>query len=250
MSRCWPLRIFVLLVLPTASLAGASPQPTTADIDKLIGQLSEEGAGKRRAAARKLEELGEVALEPLKKTLKSAADVDVRLWAGVIIRDIETKLYAQVRQFEAHMGWVNVVAVSADGKLALSGGDDRMVRLWDVESGKVLRTLNAYAPGYAVAFVSGGKQALVGSEHLLRLYNLEDGKEVRYLNGHTAAVYRLTTSGDGKRALAADGGGTVCEWDLEAGRPLRRFNGHGSAVFGLAYVPGEKRLVTAAFDGT
>jgi WD40 repeat protein len=35
-----------------------------------------------------------------------------------------------VGKFEGHAGWVKRVAVSADGRYALSGGDDRLVRLW------------------------------------------------------------------------------------------------------------------------
>jgi WD40 repeat protein len=40
-----------------------------------------------------------------------------------------------------HDGVVTSVALSADGHRALSGSDDRMVKLWDLETGELLRTL-------------------------------------------------------------------------------------------------------------
>lgn len=47
-----------------------------------------------------------------------------------------------------HDGVVTSVALSADGHRALSGSDDRMVKLWDLETGELLRTLG---PGYGLA---------------------------------------------------------------------------------------------------
>jgi WD40 repeat protein len=39
----------------------------------------------------------------------------------------------QLRRFNGHAGRVNSVAISKNGSRALSGSDDRTVRLWDLE---------------------------------------------------------------------------------------------------------------------
>ena len=56
------------------------------------------------------------------------------------------------------------MAVSADGRLALSGSDDSTVKVWDLTSGQELRTLAGHADGVkSVAVSADGRLALSGS---------------------------------------------------------------------------------------
>ena len=41
-----------------------------------------------------------------------------------------------------HIGGVNSVALSADGKKVVSGSDDNTVKIWDTDSGEVIHTLS------------------------------------------------------------------------------------------------------------
>jgi WD40 repeat protein len=59
--------------------------------------------------------------------------------------------------FEGRAGWVNAVAVTPDGRRAVSGGNDGTLLLWDLESGRILRIFEALADGVnAVAVSSTG----------------------------------------------------------------------------------------------
>ena len=44
----------------------------------------------------------------------------------------------ELRTLTGHADWVNSVAVSADGRLALSGSSDTTVKVWDLRSGQEL----------------------------------------------------------------------------------------------------------------
>ena len=46
--------------------------------------------------------------------------------------------------YEGHTRDVNSVCLSADGRYALSGSEDKTLRLWEVESGKCLRTFEGH----------------------------------------------------------------------------------------------------------
>jgi WD40 repeat protein len=84
---------------------------------------------------------------------------------------------------EGHGGWVTAVAVTPDGRRAVSGSDDGMLKLWDLEQGTVLATFTADQDITAVAAISdrlflagdGG-----GRVHLLELVQVADWESGDY----------------------------------------------------------------------
>lgn len=54
--------------------------------------------------------------------------------------------HERVRQVEAHAKWIRNLASSPDGKLVASVADDMQCKLWDVESGALVRTLSGHEP--------------------------------------------------------------------------------------------------------
>jgi WD40 repeat protein len=97
----------------------------------------------------------------------------------------------QERCIEAHQGWLRDLAVTPDGKLVISAGDDMHVKFWDIESGEFVRTLK--------------------------------GHDERTPQGHVTALYALAISPDGKHLASGDRIGTVCIWGLETGQLLHKF---------------------------
>jgi WD40 repeat protein len=71
------------------------------------------------------------------------------------------------------------VALSADGRWALSGSLDKTVRLWEVSSGKCLRTFEGHTAGVtSVALSADGRWVLSGSgDGDLRLWEFEWNNE-------------------------------------------------------------------------
>jgi WD40 repeat protein len=73
---------------------------------------------------------------------------------------------------------VQALAVLEGGRRALSGSDDRTLRLWDLDSGQCLRTLRGHSDSVrALAVLEGGCRALSGSDDsTLRLWDLDSGQ--------------------------------------------------------------------------
>jgi len=66
-----------------------------------------------------------------------------------------------VRVFRVYESGVKSVAFSADGRYALSGGSDAVLRLWDVAGGKEIKAFRKHKqPLVAAAFLDGGRQTL------------------------------------------------------------------------------------------
>ena len=79
------------------------------------------------------------------------------------------------RTLRGHAGPVNAVAVSGDGRRAVSASDDRTLKVWDVKSGDVLMSVSTKHPlkSCAIALdgvtVLAGEQLPLGRVHRLRL---------------------------------------------------------------------------------
>jgi WD40 repeat protein len=86
------------------------------------------------------------------------------------------------------------VAIAPDGRTALSGSGDKTVKLWELSS----------------------------------------GREIRTFQGHTSSVYSVAISLDGHTALSGSHGdnGTLKLWDLLSGRDIRTFPGWARALVG------------------
>ena len=157
-----------------------------------------------------------------------------------------------VRTLEGHSGFVDGVAVTPDGKRAVSASWDKTLKVWDLETGLLLRTLEGHsAHVYGVAVTPDGTRAVSASwDHTLKVWDLETGRALRTLEGHSDSVSAVAVTPDGKRAVSASGDHTLKVWDLETGRALRTLEGHAQSVFGVAVTPDGKRAVSASGDKT
>jgi WD40 repeat protein len=90
----------------------------------------------------------------------------------------------ELRRFQGHEHRVTAVALLPDGRRALSGSEDRTLRLWDLETGTELRRFQGHEHRVtAVAPLPDGRRALSGSDRMLRLWDLETGECVVTFTG-------------------------------------------------------------------
>ena len=79
------------------------------------------------------------------------------------------------------------MAVSPDGRRAVSASDDKTLKVWDLESGRELRTLQGHSDWVnGVAVSPDGRRAVSASDDkTLKVWDLETGRELRTLEGHS-----------------------------------------------------------------
>src|SRR5436190_7123183 len=96
--------------------------------------------------------------------------------------------------------WIKHIAWSPDGKILASPSVDKTVRLWDLQTGKHLQTLEKHSGVvYSVAWSPDGKTLASSSDYkTISLWDVQTGRSLRTLEGHVSNVYCLAWSLDGK----------------------------------------------------
>ena len=165
-----------------------------------------------------------------RRAVSGGHDGTVRMWDVVTGNPIASRRPKQARRrlqpiMESHDGGVWAVAVSADGRRAVSGGDDGTVRVWDLEAGTVLHALTGHDGGvWAVAVSADGRRAVSGGDDgTVRVWDLEAGTLLYTLTGHDGRVSAVAVSADGRRAVSGCHDRTVRVWDLTQGAELASF---------------------------
>jgi WD40 repeat protein len=157
-----------------------------------------------------------------------------------------------IRTLRGHIGPIRGVAVTPDGKKAVSGSGDNSLKVWDLESGREIRTLRGHTGQvWAVAVTSDGKKAVSGSwDNTIKVWDLESGREIQTLSGHTGQVWAVVVTPDGKKVVSGSADRTLRVWDLESGREIQTLQGHTGAVGAVAVTPDGKKAVSGSGDNT
>lgn len=165
---------------------------------------------------------------------------------------IDTRRLVQVINVPTSVRGVNV---SPDGRQVVAGGDDGLIRRWDLESGDPIGEPLAGHTGKVVAaqYVSDGRWiASTGADETVRIWDAATGVVVHVLTGlyDPDRVTTMAFSLDGALVVTGNRDGTAQLWevatDRRMGEPIRA---HDSWVTAVAFSPDGSRLATGGADG-
>jgi Tol biopolymer transport system component len=154
----------------------------------------------------------------------------------------------------AHKDAIHCVAWSPDGKLLATCGYDRLIKLWDVASGKEVRTLRDHSDAvYGVAFhPSGTLLASAAADRTVKVWDVATGRRLYTLGQSTDWVYSVAWSPDGRFLAAGGVDKSIRVWKatMEGGKLVQSVYAHEGAITRLVYAADGRTLYSASEDRT
>lgn len=164
----------------------------------------------------------------------------------------DKKNHYRLKTLQGHVSWVSEVAFSPCGLLASTSysGD---IKLWNVESGKCLRTFQGYSNVIcALAFSPNGKKLVHGNDDgFLRIWGLGqkvNGRHTSAFQGHAGRIWSITFCPDGKAFASGGDDLDIHIWDANTRDLLQTLHGHTTIILSLAFSPDGSLLAGSGFD--
>lgn len=196
-----------------------------------------------------------VAFSPDGKVIASALlnDGTIRILdsnTGELIRTINARTHKEDKKL-----LIIGVSCSPDGNTIISRHNeqvDKTIRLWDIDTGKLLRTLSGHTRRISdMAFCPESKIIATGSfDESVRLWDADTGKLLHILSGPTYFGNSVAFSPDGRVIVSGSGslGKTLRLWDVNTGYLLHSLtNEEVHSINSVAYSPDGRTI--ASYDG-
>ncbi|MCD6507412.1 caspase family protein [Candidatus Poribacteria bacterium] len=165
---------------------------------------------------------------------------------------------------KGHVERVWDLIFTGSGDRLISAGEDKVVRIWDVRSGELARTLRGQiGPGpegkiCAAALSPDGSLLAVGgffdkpdglNVGKIRIFDTSSSQIVRILKGHLDVTLDLQFSPDGSTLASSGSDCTVRIWDVKSGELIHTLGDHQDPVYSISFSPDGTKLVSACYDG-
>ena len=195
-----------------------------------------------------------------RRIVSASRDQTIKIWdaeSGAVIRTL--KDHSSVENWGVYSGTpifyflIDIsVAYRPDGRRIVATLGDMTIKIWDAESGDLIRTLqghNSYVE--SAAYSPDGRRIVSASyDNTVNIWDAKSGDLIRSLQSHDNDVRSAAYRTDGRRIVSASFDKTVKIWDAEGGTVIRTLQGHDSGVESAAYRPDGRRVVSASMDNT
>jgi WD40 repeat protein len=150
------------------------------------------------------------------------------------------------RIINKHNAPVKAIAYSADGQILASGGEDRMIYLWDVKTGELKGNIENYFVIRALQFTPGNL-ILTACGTDIKLMD-QQGKLVRTFKGYTTDIWSLDYNPLFNRLIAGSYAKTIRVWNFETGALQFTLSGHEKSCLSVGIDPAGTRAASGSLD--
>jgi len=150
-----------------------------------------------------------------------------------------------------HLGGINAVSVSKDGRYVVTGSNDGTVLLWDAVTFEEIKRFVAGGHEILSAAISpDGSQIIAGSYNVIHVWDVRTGNETHRIKwaGHPQEVKQVEFSPDGHSILSA--GLRAQLWSLATEKEVANFGLHKAEASSAEFSERGNHILTAEDDGS
>ncbi|KAK0165976.1 hypothetical protein PV328_004442 [Microctonus aethiopoides] len=159
------------------------------------------------------------------------------------------KLY---RVISGHLGWVRCCAIEPGNEWFATGSADRVIKIWDLASGKLKVSLTGHISSVRGLAFSHRHPYLFscGEDRQVKCWDLEYNKVIRHYHGHLSAVYSMALHPSIDVLVTAGRDATARIWDMRTKANVHTLVGHTNTVASVICQAAEPQVVTGSHDCT
>jgi len=156
------------------------------------------------------------------------------------------------RLVQEHSDTVLGVAMSPQGNVAASYGEDQAIRLWSPHTGRRVASLDSHQAAVLDAAFSRAEHVLASCSRdgVLKLWDLNTYTERFSSPPQEEALQAVAFSPNGKQLATGDSSGQTTLWNVQTGKEVDKFRIHNRAINCIAFDEAGKRVYTGSVDGT
>lgn len=156
------------------------------------------------------------------------------------------------RVISGHLGWVRCIAVEPGNEWFATGAGDRVIKIWDLASGKLKLSLTGHVSTVRGVAVSSKHPYLFscGEDRQVKCWDLEYNKVIRHYHGHLSAVYSLALHPTIDVLATSGRDSTARIWDMRTKANVHTLTGHTNTVASVVAQATKPQIITGSHDST
>ncbi len=170
---------------------------------------------------------------------------EIKIW--------ETATAKLLSTLHGHKDCIYSIAISLDGKWLASSSYDKMIMVWNLESGEPRTFKDHIDAVFGVAFSPDGKWLVSGAaDRTVKVWDVATGQRFYTLSEPLDGVTAVAFHPSGKQVAAAGLDKVIRIWNVseKAGTLAQSTYAHEDAVLKLVYTPDGKKLISSSSDRT
>jgi WD40 repeat protein len=151
-----------------------------------------------------------------------------------------------IKEFNQHLDQVQSIQVDEKSNKMISASRDNTVKIWDLEDGHCLKTLNDHQDGVNCVLIIPGNKFISGSDdETIKIWDINSYKCLNTLN-NAVEVYSLCWISNNKIAVGC-GDGLINIWNLNNFKKEKSFKAHDDWITYLLFV-NDSKLISCSDD--